>query len=107
MRASGDLVLLGRSKSTRFETAARAAQSSFYAPAAGAHHRRTPGRSRLASHAGSQQEVDRLWAAAPENGWLRLYAERHPWAGGAKHCVAFLESRERFKVELVASNSPG
>ena len=35
--------------------------------------------------------------------WKHLYADRHPWAGGKGHYAAFVESGERFKVELVAT----
>ncbi|WP_414171330.1 hypothetical protein [Clavibacter tessellarius] len=58
--------------------------------------------SHLAFHAGSAADVDRLWDAAPAHGWSRLYADRHPFAGGSDHRAAFLEDAERFKVELVA-----
>ncbi|PFG39688.1 glyoxalase/bleomycin resistance protein/dioxygenase superfamily protein [Georgenia soli] len=71
----------------------------------GAHDRRLPGLSHLAFHAGTMQNVDRLWTAAPQNGWSRLYADRHPRAGGDQHYAAFLEKAERFKVELVASDA--
>lgn len=72
------------------------------APEDGAHDRRMPGLSHLAFHAGSRDEVDRLWQLAPHHGWARLYEDRHPYAGGAGHYAAFLENEERFKVELVA-----
>lgn len=73
------------------------------APIAGTHDRRMPGLSHLAFHAGSPEQVDRLWDSAPEHGWAQLYADRHPWAGGPEHYAAFLENGQRFKVELVAS----
>jgi catechol-2,3-dioxygenase len=72
------------------------------APRADAHDRRAAGLSHLAFHAGTRGDVDRLWDAAPEHGWRRLYADRHPYAGGGDHYAAFLENAERFKVELVA-----
>ena len=72
------------------------------APRADAHDRRAAGLSHLAFHAGARGDVDRLWDAAPEHGWRRLYADRHPYAGGGDHYAAFLENAERFKVELVA-----
>lgn len=76
------------------------------APAAGTHDRRRPGLSHLAFHAGAPENVNRIWAAAPARGWDHLYADRWPWAGGPDHYAAFIENAERFKVELVASNSP-
>jgi catechol 2,3-dioxygenase-like lactoylglutathione lyase family enzyme len=93
------------------------------APTGLGHDRRGAGLSHLAFHAGSRAEVDALWDAAPQNGWSQLYAELHPWAGGAPtvgedvaagsalaaadggeagHYAAYLETSERFKVELVA-----
>ncbi|MCP2635547.1 VOC family protein [Microbacterium sp. HD4P20] len=73
------------------------------APRPGSHDRRGPGLSHLAFHAGSEADVDRLWAAATGHGWTQLYTDRHPWAGGDEHYAAFLENADRFKVELVAS----
>ena len=80
------------------------------APMEGEHDRRGAGLSHLAFHAGSRSDVDALWAAAPENGWSQLYADQYPWAGGAPgprdddpgHYAAYLETVDRFKVELVA-----
>ena len=74
------------------------------APSDGAHDRRTAGLSHLAFHAGTTAEVDAIWTAAPSFGWKHLYADRHPWAGGKGHYAAFIESGERFKVELVATS---
>jgi hypothetical protein len=68
----------------------------------GSHDRRVPGLSHLAFDAGSREDVDRLTAAALDNGFSLLYADRHPYAGGPDSYVAFLENAERFKVELVA-----
>jgi catechol-2,3-dioxygenase len=73
------------------------------APRDGAHDRRAAGLSHLAFHAGTPADVDALWAAAPAFGWKHLYAKRHPWAGGGGHYAAFVESGERFKVELIAT----
>lgn len=72
------------------------------APLDGTNDRRRPGLSHLAFHAGDQADIARLWEAAPNHGWSRLYADRHPHAGGPDHHAAFLEDTERFKVELVA-----
>jgi hypothetical protein len=74
------------------------------APSDGAHDRRTAGLSRLAFHAGTTAEVDAIWTAAPSFGRTPLYADRHPWAGGKGHYVAFVESGERFRVEFVATS---
>lgn len=74
------------------------------APRDGAHDRRDAGLNHLAFHAGTTQDVDRLWKAAPQHGWNQLYVDRHPWAGGDEHYAAFLDNAERFKVELVATD---
>jgi catechol 2,3-dioxygenase-like lactoylglutathione lyase family enzyme len=72
------------------------------APLDGANDRRRPGLSHVAFHAGDRSDVARMWDAAPDHGWVRLYEDRHPNAGGPDHHAAFLEDAERFKVELVA-----
>jgi catechol-2,3-dioxygenase len=75
------------------------------------HDRRQVGLSHLAFHAGDRSDVDRLWKEAPTHGWVRLYEDRHPWAGGepgtgsAGHYAAFFENDERFKVEIVAAGA--
>jgi hypothetical protein len=82
------------------------------APSELLHNRRGAGLSHLAFHAGSRAEVDALWAAAPAHGWAQLYTQQHPWAGGEPasdgtepgHYAAYLETGDRFKVELVASD---
>lgn len=74
------------------------------APRDGIHDRRDAGLNHLAFHAGTTQNVDRLWEAAQQNGWNQLYVDRHPWAGGDEHYAAFLDNVERFKVELVATD---
>lgn len=75
------------------------------APCVGGHDRRLPGLSHLAFHAGSRDRVNQLRASAPDRGWVPLYEDRWPWAGGPGHYAAFFENAERFKVELVASES--
>lgn len=77
------------------------------APLDGVHDRRRPGLSHLAFHAGTSDDVEHIWSAAPEHGWRRLYEDRHPYAGGPDHHAAFLEDAERFKVELVADQPDG
>lgn len=75
------------------------------APQPGTNDRRRPGLSHLAFHAGTRRNVDRLWANAPQHGWHHLYPDRWPWAGGSEHYAAFVENNERFKTELVATES--
>jgi hypothetical protein len=68
----------------------------------GSHDRRLTGLSHLAFDGGSRVAVDQLTADALERGFTLLYTDRHPFAGGLDHYAAFLETDERFKVELVA-----
>ena len=67
------------------------------------HDRRRPGMNHLAFHAGTQSDVDVLAVAARQHGWSLLFADRHPYAGGAHHYAAYLEDAAGFEVELVAS----
>ena len=70
--------------------------------AAGAHERRRPGVNHLAFQVGSRADVDLLARRASSHGWRLLFADRHPFAGGAGHYAAYLENAEGFEVELVA-----
>lgn len=67
------------------------------------HDRRRPGLNHLAFHAGTTDEVEALARDALEHGWSLMFADRHPYAGGPTHYAAYLENREGFEVELVAS----
>ena len=69
---------------------------------ADAHERCRPGLNHLAFHAGGRGDVDALVAAAPNNGWQLMFADRHPYAGGPDHYAAYLSDRYGFEVELVA-----
>ncbi len=66
------------------------------------HERRRAGLNHLAFVAGSEQEVDALADAALGHGWTLMFADRHPYAGGAGHYAAYLENDEGFEIELVA-----
>ena len=68
------------------------------------HDRLRPGLNHLALWGGSRPELDALVAAAPEHGWTLLFPDRHPFAGGPDHYAAYLENRDGFEVELVASD---
>ncbi|GAA2034226.1 hypothetical protein GCM10009740_26030 [Terrabacter terrae] len=70
---------------------------------AGRHERRRAGLNHLAFYGGSRAEVDALVDDCTEAGWALMFAERHPYAGGPQHYAAYLESREGFEVEVVAS----
>ena len=67
------------------------------------HDRRAPGLNHLALRAGSAADLDALVAEAPAHGWRLLFADRHPFAGGADHRAAYLEDADGYEVELVAS----
>lgn len=69
----------------------------------GGHDRLRPGLNHLALHAGSRTELDELMAAAGEQGWRPLFAEKYPHAGGTQHYAGYLENSDGFEVELVAS----
>jgi catechol 2,3-dioxygenase-like lactoylglutathione lyase family enzyme len=69
---------------------------------AGGHDRCRPGLNHLAFHAGDRANVDRLAADAADNGWSLLFADRHPYAGGAEHYAAYLADTDGYEVELVA-----
>ncbi|GAA1729466.1 hypothetical protein GCM10009809_26330 [Isoptericola hypogeus] len=66
------------------------------------HDRRRPGLNHLALHAGTRAELDALVDDAPAHGWTLLFAERHPFAGGADHCAGYLVDEDGFEIELVA-----
>lgn len=68
----------------------------------GPHDRMKAGLNHFALHAGGRGEVDRLTVEAQANGWLLMFPEKHPHAGGPDHYAAFLENADGFEVELVA-----
>ncbi len=70
--------------------------------APGRHDRVRPGLNHLAFHAGSRGDVEAVVADCDEGGWTLMFVDRHPFAGGADHYAAYLESTEGFEVELVA-----
>lgn len=66
------------------------------------HDRRSPGVNHLAFKGGAVDQVDAIMADAPLHGWLTLYHERYPHAGGTDHYAGWLENYAGFKVEIVA-----
>jgi catechol 2,3-dioxygenase-like lactoylglutathione lyase family enzyme len=66
------------------------------------HDRCRPGLNHLAFHVADQEQVEKLVAVAPTNGWRLMFADRHPYAGGEGHYAAYLENADGFEVELVA-----
>ena len=70
----------------------------------GDHDRQRPGLNHLAFHVATPAQVDDLVTSAAEHGWTLLFADRHPYAGGAGHYAGYLEDADGFEVELVAAS---
>ncbi len=66
------------------------------------HDRRMPGVNHLAFTGGSPAHVDDVMARADQHGWIPLYHDRYPHAGGPDHYAGWLENSAGFKVEIVA-----
>jgi catechol 2,3-dioxygenase-like lactoylglutathione lyase family enzyme len=66
------------------------------------HDRCRPGLNHLAFHVADREQVEKLVAVAPTNGWRLMFADRHPYAGGEGHYAAYLENADGFEAELVA-----
>lgn len=71
------------------------------------HDRRRAGLNHLAFHGGTASEVDAVMAEAPEHGWIPLYQDRYPHAGGPQHYAGWLENAAGFKAEVVAEETAG
>ena len=71
----------------------------------GRYDRLRPGLNHLAFHSGSRSETDRLVADAAGHGWMLLFPEDHPHAGGPDHYAGYLANADGFEVELVAGDS--
>ncbi len=72
----------------------------------GPHERTRAGLNHLAFHGGTTGEVDALVAAAPARGWVLLFPDRHPHAGGPDTYAAYLADADGYEVEIVAT-TPG
>lgn len=68
----------------------------------GPHDRRRAGLNHLAFAAGPASDVDAITQAALHHGWVLMFADKHPNAGGSGHHAAYLENADGFEVELVA-----
>ncbi|RHW41552.1 hypothetical protein D1B31_07465 [Neobacillus notoginsengisoli] len=66
------------------------------------YHRCRVGLNHLAFHAKSREHVDEMTVKLLERGVNILYADKHPYAGGAGYYAVFFEDPDRIKVELVA-----
>ena len=60
-----------------------------------------PGLNHMAFNVDSAADLSDIVAEAAEYGWSRFTSERHAIAGGAE--VVYLEDRDGFEVELVAT----
>lgn len=69
------------------------------------YHRQRVGLNHLAFHAASREQVDELSAWVQAAGFTRLYADRHPYAGGQGYYALYCEDPDRIKVELVAPHA--
>jgi catechol 2,3-dioxygenase-like lactoylglutathione lyase family enzyme len=70
------------------------------------HDRCRPGLNHLAFHVATRALVEAVTAAAQQHGWRLMFADRHPYAGGAGHYAAFLENVDGYEAELVALDGP-
>ncbi|WP_181275802.1 VOC family protein [Brevibacterium oceani] len=68
------------------------------------HDRRRPGVNHLAFKARDPTSVDSVMDEAPEHGWIPLYDDRYPNAGGDEHYAGWLENQSGFKAEIVAES---
>ncbi len=69
-----------------------------------AYDRLHPGLNHLAFHCGTRDECDRLVAASQDHGWMLLFPELHPNAGGPDHYAGFIADIDGFEIELVAAD---
>ncbi|SEG67394.1 Catechol 2,3-dioxygenase [Nonomuraea solani] len=67
------------------------------------HDRRRPGLNHLAFHVRGRERVEALVEQASAHGWTLMFPDRHPHAGGEGHYAAYLEDKDGFEVELVAT----
>lgn len=63
-----------------------------------------PGLNHLAFHCGSQSACDQLVSESLQHGWVLLFPDLHPNAGGPDHYAGFLTDGDGFEVELVADD---
>lgn len=68
------------------------------------HDRRRPGVNHLAFKASDPTSVDSVMDEAVAHGWIPLYHDRYPNAGGDEHYAGWLENQSGFKAEIVAES---
>lgn len=66
-----------------------------------AHDRLRPGMNHLALRAGDLPQLDRLRADCGAHGWVEMFADAYPHAGGRAHTALFLENSQGFEIEVV------
>jgi catechol 2,3-dioxygenase-like lactoylglutathione lyase family enzyme len=66
------------------------------------YHRKRSGLNHLAFHADSRKQVDQITAWVRVSGYMILYEDRHPFAGGPDYYALYCEDPNRIKVEIVA-----
>lgn len=70
-----------------------------------AYHRSGVGLNHLAFRVRDREGVDKLRDYCQENGIVRLYEDRYPFAnGGSDYYALFIEDPDRIKVEFVAAS---
>lgn len=67
------------------------------------YHRKKTGLNHLAFHADSLEQLERLRSQLAQHGFVELYADRFPHAGGPNYIALYFEDPDRIKVELVAT----
>ncbi|MFI5823266.1 VOC family protein [Streptomyces rishiriensis] len=93
-----------RGRSWRFGATYLVIEESSAMKSADGHDRLRPGLNHLAFHAGNTSHLDALVVQAPAHGWVPLFADKYPHAGGPEHYAAYLENSDGFEVELVAGH---
>lgn len=66
------------------------------------HDRMRAGLNHLAFTVPDAETVESILAESSQHGWTLMFAEQHPYAGGAAHYAGYLEDAQGFEVELVA-----
>ncbi|WP_405474220.1 VOC family protein [Paenarthrobacter ilicis] len=67
------------------------------------HERTLPGLNHLAFHAGSKEKLDEFVEQSHRHGWVQLFQDKYPHAGGPDHYAAYLTNSDGFELELVAT----
>jgi catechol 2,3-dioxygenase-like lactoylglutathione lyase family enzyme len=67
------------------------------------HQRMLPGLNHLAFHAGSKEDLDVFVEESRRHGWVQLFQDKYPHAGGPEHYAAYLVNSDGFELELVAT----